>query len=211
MRASESLSGGINAVQLINGQPERGRILLAHGAGAPMDSPFMEVVAEGLARQGFEVVRFEFPYMQARREDGRRRPPNPMPRLQQAFMEQVAALDGGTPLWLAGKSMGGRVATLIVEQTQARGALVFGYPFYPAGRFDRPRIEHLQSMTRPVHIFQGTRDPMGNRERVQDYALSPAVHLHWLEDGDHDLKPRKSSGLTQQQHLSTIFAMVARL
>lgn len=198
-------------MHLINGKPERGRILLAHGAGAPMDSDFMDRVATGLAGHGFEVVRFEFPYMQSRREDGRKRPPSPMPRLLAAFSEQVAAVDDGTPLWLAGKSMGGRVATLILEETPAQGALVFGYPFHAVGRPEKPRIEHLQTIARPVHIFQGSRDPMGSRERVEGYQLSPQVHIHWCEDGDHDLKPRKASGLTQQQHLETAFATIAGL
>ncbi|GGO75805.1 hypothetical protein GCM10011348_01470 [Marinobacterium nitratireducens] len=173
-----------------------------------MDSEFMDTVAGGLSARGFEVVRFEFPYMQARRADGRKRPPNPMPKLLAAFAEEVAALDDGVPLWLAGKSMGGRVATLLLEQTQAEGALVFGYPFYAAGRPEKPRTEHLESMSRPVHIFQGTRDPMGSRERVEGYRLSPQVHLHWCEDGDHDLKPRKASGLTQRQHLEAVFDSV---
>ncbi|NVK41332.1 MAG: alpha/beta fold hydrolase [Oceanospirillaceae bacterium] len=196
-------------MHLINGAPERGRILFAHGAGAPMDSEFMNVVASGLAARGFQVVRFEFPYMQARREDGRKRPPNPMPRLLAAFTEQAAELDDSVPLWLAGKSMGGRVATMVLEETQAKGALVFGYPFHAAGRPEKPRIEHLKSIERPVHIFQGTRDPMGSRERVEAYELSGAVELHWCEDGDHDLKPRKASGLSQLQHLETAFDTVA--
>lgn len=194
-----------------DGRPERGRVLFAHGAGAPMDSPFMEEVAQGLAQQGFEVVRFEFPYMAARRADGRRRPPNPMPRLIEAFEAQIRALDDGAPLWLAGKSMGGRVATLVLENSPAIGALVFGYPFYPAGKPDRTRIEHLLEIDRPVHIFQGTRDPMGARERVEGYALSPQVHLHWFEDGNHDLSPRKASGYTQRDHFARLFRLVQAL
>ncbi len=173
-----------------------------------MDSEFMAAVADGLAARGFEVVRFEFPYMQARREDGRRRPPNPMPKLLAAFAEQVAAVDDGAPLWLAGKSMGGRTATLLLESSPAVGALVFGYPFYAAGKPEKPRTEHLSTMTRPVHIFQGTRDPMGSRERVEAYDLSAQVQLFWCEDGDHDLKPRKASGLTQRQHLEAAFDRV---
>jgi predicted alpha/beta-hydrolase family hydrolase len=199
-----------NPMYRIDGQPAKGRIIFAHGAGAPMDSGFMQSVALGLAVTGFEVVRFEFGYMQARRDDGRR-PPSRMPQLLDEFARQVELFDDGQPLWLAGKSMGGRVATMLLEQTRAQGALVFGYPFHPQRQPERLRIEHLAGLSRPVHIFQGTRDALGSRLEVESYALSPEVYLHWLEDGDHDLKPRKASGLTQAQHLHSVFARVASL
>jgi uncharacterized protein len=198
---------------ITDGQPLKGRILFAHGAGAPMDSDFMGEVARGLAAAGFEVVRFEFPYMQARREDGRRRPPNAMPQLLAHFRARIAEQDSTVPLWLAGKSMGGRVASMLLNEApqHVRGALVFGYPFYAVKKPQQPRIEHLQQLNRPVHIFQGTRDALGSRAQVEGYALSEQVQLHWLEDGDHDLKPRKASGGTQAQHLATAFSVVAGL
>jgi predicted alpha/beta-hydrolase family hydrolase len=92
-----------------------------------------------------------------------------------------------------------------------RGALVFGYPFYAVKKPQQPRIEHLAQLDLPVHIFQGTRDALGSQAQVEAFALSPQVRLHWLQDGDHDLKPRKASGLTQQQHLATAFGIVAGL
>jgi predicted alpha/beta-hydrolase family hydrolase len=198
---------------ITDGQPRKGRILFAHGAGAPMDSDFMQAAAQGLAGCGYQVVRFEFPYMQARREDGRRRPPNRMPQLLEHFRGRIDELDDGVPLWLAGKSMGGRVATMLLEDApdSVRGVLVFGYPFYAVKKPQQPRIEHLAELSLPVHIFQGTRDALGSREAVEAYGLSAQVQLHWLDDGDHDLKPRKASGLTQSQHLATVFSTVARL
>jgi hypothetical protein len=196
---------------MIDGHPVKGRIIFAHGAGAPMDSDFMQSVALGLAGAGFEVVRFEFVYMQTRRDDGRRRPPSRMPQLLDEFAQQVAQFDDGLPLWLAGKSMGGRVATMLLEQTRAQGALVFGYPFHPPRQPQRLRVEHLAGLSRPVHIFQGTRDALGSRAEVETYGLSPEVRLHWLDDGDHDLKPRKASGFTQAQHLDRVFAQLASL
>lgn len=188
---------------IIEGQPRWGRVLLAHGAGAPMDSDFMHALAQGLATGGLEVIRFEFPYMQKRREDGKRRPPDRQPKLLSHFeslIDQYATAD--TPLFLAGKSMGGRMATLLVESDQVAGAFVYGYPFYPPGKQDQPRTEHLKSLHTPVHIFQGARDAMGRQEIVCEYALSDQLQLHWLEDGDHDLKPRKKSGLTQDEHIA---------
>ncbi|WP_156826382.1 alpha/beta family hydrolase [Marinobacterium rhizophilum] len=202
-----------HSAYLTDGQPDRGRILFAHGAGAPMDSDFMQAAALGLADAGFQVMRFEFPYMQARRADGRRRPPNRMPQLLDYFRARIDELDDGVPLWLAGKSMGGRAATLLLAEVPAyvRGALVFGYPFYAVKKPQQPRIEHLAQLDLPVHIFQGTRDALGSQAQVESFALSPQVRLHWMEDGDHDLKPRKVSGFTQQMHLATAFGIVARL
>ena len=187
---------------IVEGNAEKGRILLAHGAGAPMDSPFMDLLASKLAAGGVEVVRFEFPYMQKRRDDGKKRPPDRQPRLLEYFSQLIEQFDDGLPLWLAGKSMGGRMATMLTEHAAVTGCLVYGYPFYAAGKQDLPRIEHLLSVTKPVHIFQGTRDIMGRKEVVETYRLAPCVQLHWLEDGDHDLKPRKISGITQDEHVA---------
>ncbi|MDO6563488.1 alpha/beta fold hydrolase [Amphritea sp. 1_MG-2023] len=186
---------------LIDGGGEKGRILLAHGAGAPMDSPFMSQIAEAIAAGGLEVIRFEFPYMQKRRMDGKKRPPDRQPKLLEYFTQLIKSFDDDRPLWLAGKSMGGRMATMMAAHPRVIGCFVYGYPFYAAGKQDAPRIEHLLSVTKPIHIFQGTRDSMGRKEQVDQYPLADAVTLHWLEDGDHDLKPRKMSGITQDEHM----------
>lgn len=190
-------------MMLIDGKPDKGRILLAHGAGAPMDSFFMNQISAGLAAGGVEVIRFEFPYMQKRRADGKRRPPDRQPKLLDYFSEMIERYaDSDIPLWLAGKSMGGRMATLMAEDSRIKGCFVYGYPFYAPGKLDRPRTEHLLSVIKPVHIFQGTRDNMGRREIVENYDLSASVRLHWLESGDHDLKPLKRSGITQDEHIA---------
>lgn len=183
-----------------------GTVLLAHGAGAGKDHPFMLAAESLLARAGLRVVRFNFPYMERRMADGVKRPPDRMPLLEQAFLDQIdnLSLKDDEPLYLAGKSMGGRVATHILEQSQARACFVFGYPFHPLKRPEKLRTEHLQSIARPVYIFQGVRDGMGSREEVVEYPLSSSVVLHWLEDGDHDLNPRKRSGYTQKQHLESV-------
>lgn len=193
---------------LRNGNPVKARILFAHGAGAPMDSDFMSDMAERLASDDIEVIRFEFPYMQKRREDGKRRPPDRQPKLLEHLQALIIELtDPGqcasarVPLLLAGKSMGGRMSTMLAELPEVAGCFVFGYPFYAPGKQDKPRTEHLLSASALIHIFQGTRDPMGNTEAVSGYQLSETVKVHWLEDGDHDLKPRKASGLTHTQHL----------
>lgn len=172
-------------------------LLLAHGAGAPMDSPFMQQLAAQLAVRGVRVLRFEFPYMAARRVDGRKRPPNPMPVLQTHLRELCATI--GAPLFVAGKSMGGRVASMLAGELGAQGFVCFGYPFHPAGKPDETRIAHLLELGCSGLIVQGTRDPFGKPQEVATYAMDASLQLHWLDSGDHDFKPLKASGRTQQQ------------
>ncbi|MCL5041065.1 MAG: alpha/beta hydrolase [Gammaproteobacteria bacterium] len=182
-------------------------LVLAHGAGAPMDSPYMELLTEHLLRQGFSVLRFEFPYMATRRNDGRKRPPNPMPQLEKAFLQQLEGLSG--PVLIGGKSMGGRVASHILEQSVAVGAVVFGYPFHPPGKPERLRIGHLHDISKPLLIVQGTRDPFGRQHEVAEYALADRVELVWLHDGEHDLRPTKASGRSQHALIEEAAAAAA--
>lgn len=195
---------------LINGKPIKGRVILAHGAGAGMESDFMQIAAERLAALGLEVVRIEFPYMQKSREDGKRRPPDKIDKLLTYFTQVIAYYSDERPLYLAGKSMGGRVASMLLEQSSARAAFVFGYPFHPRGKPDSLRTEHLKVLAKPLFILQGERDPMGSFDEVSGYNLSPSVALTWLGDGDHDLKPRVRSGFTQEEHLATAFDAIKR-
>ena len=176
-------------------------IALAHGAGAPMDSPFMQAFAEGLAARGLRCARFEFPYMAARRADGKKRPPNPAPVLLETWRTVIETI-GRDHLVVGGKSMGGRMASLIAAEMEAagtplRGVVCLGYPFHPPGKPDQLRTEHLAALKTPTLICQGTRDPFGTAEEVPGYALSSAIRLHWLTDGDHGFKPRKASGRTE--------------
>ena len=175
-------------------------IALAHGAGAPMDSIFMQVFAERLGAMGFQVARFEFPYMVERRATGKKRPPNRLPQLMESWHEAIGAL-GPDNLVVGGKSMGGRVASLIADEARVKGLVCLGYPFHAPGKDPGPnRLEHLEGLKTPTLICQGTRDALGNREEIAGYRLSPSVRLHWLEDGDHGFKPRKASGLTEDEN-----------
>ncbi|HBL30499.1 MAG TPA: alpha/beta hydrolase [Acidobacteria bacterium] len=182
--------------------PETGPVLvLAHGAGAPMDSPPLEALAKGLGAAGLRVARFEFPYMRARRTEARRRPPDRESVLLDTWRAAVAELGGGGGLVLAGKSMGGRMASRIADEVGARGLVCFGYPFHPPGQPAKTRTAHLEDLKTPTLIVQGTRDAFGTPEDVAAYRLSPAIRLVWLEDGDHSFKPRAASGRTEAQNL----------
>ena len=179
-------------------------VLLAHGAGAGIESPFMQQMANGLAEQGWKVIRFEFPYMAQRRISGRRTPPNKANILLQCYADQVQSLPPDQPLIIGGKSMGGRVASLLADelcsQNRILGCICLGYPFHPLGKPEALRVEHLQTLQTPTLVVQGERDAMGNREEVKNYALSKRLQLAWMPDGDHSFKPRKRSGRSEPQN-----------
>lgn len=190
-------------------------VLLAHGAGAPMDSASMSAAAKALANAGMRVARFEFAYMAARRTGEGRKPP---PKAEKVMPEYVAAITALGPvkgkLVIGGKSMGGRVASMVADEMFAAGRiaglLCLGYPFHPPGKPEQLRTAHLEGLKTPALICQGTRDEFGTREEVSDYRLSPAIELLWLEDGDHDLKPRKAlSGFSAAEHLTTMAKTVS--
>ncbi len=183
-------------------------LALAHGAGAPMDSPFMAAFASGLAATGIRVARFEFPYMATRRRDGRKRPPDREAVLLEAWRRVIARLGPGN-LAIGGKSLGGRMASLVADEAGVRGLVCLGYPFHPPGRPDKLRTAHLATIETPTLIVQGARDPFGTPDEVEGYRLSPAVRLHWAGDGDHGLAPRKASGRTTEQNWAEAIAAIA--
>lgn len=194
---------------LVDGPTSRPGIVLAHGAGAPMDSPFLETFAAGLAERGLRVVRFEFPYMRRRRASGRRGAPDREPVLRRAWEEVAEALGGGAELVIGGKSLGGRMAACVADALGVRGLVCLGFPFHPPGRPERTRTAALERMRTPTLIVQGTRDAFGKPEEVKGYRLSPQVRVHWLADGDHSFKPRVRSGRTLQQNLDEAISVVA--
>ena len=184
-------------------------IALSHGAGAGMDTPFMNAFAAGLVERGCRVARFEFPYMAEYRKTGKRKPPDREPVLRETWLKVVDML-GKDRLVIGGKSMGGRIASLIADEAGVAGLVCLGYPFHPTGKPDRLRIEHLKTIVTKTLICQGTRDAFGDQAEVADYRLSSAVRIHWLEDGDHSFKPRKSSGRTEEQNWREAIGEIAK-
>lgn len=188
---------------LITNLPQRpvANLVLAHGAGAGADTPFMTSVATALCEMDVAVYRFNFPYMQVIQESGKRRPPDKMPKLISSYSEVIEGIDDTLPLFIGGKSMGGRVASMMVDSTRAVGTVCLGYPFHPPGKPDNLRTEHLENMSKPLLVVQGQRDTFGKQEEVEGYRLSDAIQIAFLPDGDHSFKPRKASGITEQQNL----------
>ncbi len=183
------------------------KLILTHGAGAPVDDAFFESLVTLLVERGVRVARFEFPYMQKRRRDGKRRGPDRAPILQASWRAVAAELGSG---WASGgKSMGGRIASIVADEVGAAALVCLGYPFHPPGKPTTLRVEHLRTLATPALILQGTRDPFGTRDEVASYDLAPGISLHWLGDGDHSLKPRKRSGRSLEQNLSEAADQIA--
>lgn len=202
----------VNEVELIKTKSyEKGPevvMILAHGAGAPADSSFMNDLASELEANGIANVRFEFPYMQKRREDGRKRPPDRQPRLLECFADVVdrvrGEVGGECRLLVGGKSMGGRMASLYAsEHTDIDGVIVFGYPFHAPGKPDKWRTGHFGALSCPMLVVQGTRDPFGKPEEMAEHESElEGVHLHWLEGGNHDFQPLARQNSSQHALIS---------
>ncbi len=197
---------------LLSGPKTGPYLVLAHGAGAAMDSDFMEAIAAALAARGIAVARFEFAYMAARREGGKRAPPPPVARLETEYRGFLERFDHAV-IAIGGKSLGGRVASLIVDSLrhgdEGPGLVCLGYPFHPPGKPESLRTSHLKGLQAPALIVQGERDALGNRTEVEAMTLSPRIGLHWLPDGDHSFAPRKSSGATFEGNIEAAAEAVA--
>ncbi|ALM51581.1 alpha/beta family hydrolase [Halomonas huangheensis] len=180
-------------------------LLMAHGAGAGHDSAFLTAWRSALAIQGIQTLSLEFAYMRQMREEGRRRPPPRVSGLCEEFRRWSDVLSDLIPgeLWLGGKSMGGRVASMVAAHSSTPpsvpGLVLVGYPFHPVGKPERLRLDHWPQLRCPTLVLQGERDPFGTREEVEGYTLGESAEVQWLEDGDHDWVPRKASGYTQKQ------------
>ena len=172
---------------LIDGPDDASRtFVFTHGAGGGMRTPFMNAVARGVSEAGIRVVRFEFPYVVARR-----RRPDPQSVLLATWREVVGELGGGAGLVIGGKSLGGRMASMVADELRVRGLICLGYPFHPPGRPERLRTAHLEGLQTPALIVLGTRDAFGTRAEVEGYKLSPAIRIEWIEGGDHSFRNRQ--------------------
>ena len=165
-----------------------------------MDHDFMSAVAKGLARKGIQVVRFNFPYMVKRAEDGKKRPPDRAPKLLEAYQSVIKEF-ADKPVVIGGKSMGGRMASLLAEESDVAAVACLGFPFHPPGKPEKYKGEHLASVTKPLLILQGERDTFGKQEEFAEFQLSDSINVAFLPDGDHSFKPRKRSGYTEEGNI----------
>jgi uncharacterized protein len=193
------------------------RLIIAHGAGAGITFPFLEQISELIAGHDIAITRFEFDYMAARRDGGKKRPPPKVELLTQEYANMISSVSSRAPkgqkLFIGGKSLGGRVASMIAgEHFAARkisGLVCLGYPFHPPKQSEKLRTTHLETLECPALIIQGTRDPFGGRAEVEALKLSPKIHFHWIGDGDHDFGPRGASGFTRKGNLTDAANAVA--
>lgn len=191
------------------------RLLLCHGAGAGVDSAFMQQLTAALQQQQIEVVLFEFAYMQRKRKLGKPVPPPKIANLLPELAAAIKALGDKLPLFIGGKSMGGRVASMLVampetEIAQVQAVFAYGFPFHPP-RTAQWRTGYFPQLTRPLIIMQGERDPFGNYKELTELASSwSAVTLNWLTTADHDFQPLKSSGLSQRQLIAQAAELTRR-
>lgn len=195
---------------ITDGDSGKDILILAHGAGAPMDSDFMNRVAFGVSESGIQVVRFEFPYMQERRFRGLKRPPDRQQVLIKCWENVINDFGGPQRIVIGGKSMGGRMASLIAASQPVRGLVCLGYPFHPPGKPEKLRTAHLADILSPALILQGERDRLGNRQEVLNYQLPENIKVEWMPDGDHDFKPRVKSGFAYEENIAKAVSALIR-
>ena len=181
--------------------PKRGAdraVLLAHGAGADMHAAALVTVADALAAAKIPSLRFNFRYKAAGR-----RAPDRAPVLEASVREAVAELASRAKvpaerIVLGGRSMGGRIGSMVAADDGALGLVLLGYPLHPPGRPAQLRVEHFPRLRMPALFVSGTRDSFGTPEelRRETKKIKGRVAFHWIESGDHGFKPLKASGLT---------------
>lgn len=181
-------------------------ILFTHGAGASCSSPWMKELQVHLTLAQLNYSYFDFPYMQKSLASGRRRPPDNITKLENYFVDQIEKCD--CPVIIGGKSMGGRVATRISNHPLVKKIVCFGFPFFSSNKtisFDR--LEELLITSKPVLIFQGTKDPMGSLELISKVQFPNNFQLIWFENANHDLMAKNQSPFkTISEHLKSFIS-----
>ena len=183
----------------------RSAVLLAHGAGADMASGFLARFAADLAERGFPVLRFNYAYSERAAREGTRKPPDRRTALLAVHRSAVAAARerfGERPLVLAGKSMGGRMASLLAaEGEQCAGLAFLGYPLHPPGRKLKLRTGHWPSIAAPALFLQGTRDALCDLEILgaELPSLGGSTTLRVIEDADHDFRVTRRGGRAREE------------
>lgn len=210
-RVNDKVRTGAGEVSTrVDGDPSRALLVLAHGAGAGMDHPFMELVTEGVAAGGTGVLRFNFAYMEQARKA-----PDRQNVLEKTFAEVLGAARADHPsshVFMGGKSMGGRIAShLAASGEPCRGLVFLGYPLHPPGRPDRIRDSHLYQIEAPMLFVEGTRDPFCPLDRLAEVRaqLSAPNDLAVIADGDHSFRVRRASGRSNEDAIGEVVEVVS--
>jgi hypothetical protein len=172
--------------------------IFAHGAGADSQSEFMKFLQREISSDDINVITFDFPYMLRRQETGKKSPPDRMPKLMESFKQQIAQVNSEI-IVIGGKSMGGRVASMIADEVKVNGVICMGYPFHPPGKPEKTRTAHLENIQTPTLVLQGTRDTFGKPEEVANYLLSDNITIDWLQDGNHSFETLKRSTISTEE------------
>jgi predicted alpha/beta-hydrolase family hydrolase len=206
--------GRVTAIRYAAGAKMAGELVLAHGAGAGQLHPFMVRAGEGLAARGVETTTFNFEYTEAGR-----RAPDRAPKLETCFRDVVRQVRrrGGRPadrpLFLGGKSMGGRMASHLAAQGEPdlAGLVFLGYPLHPPGKPSQLRSEHLPRISAPMLFVQGTRDPFGTPDELAPILAkrSPRIVVFPVEGGGHSFEVPRRGGKTQDEVIRSVFDRVA--
>ena len=187
----------------------KAHLIFAHGAGADKSSEFMTRFTQLLNDAAYSVTRFNFPYMDRKIAEDKKFPPDRMPKLLDCFEQVLTDYEQDLPLYLIGKSMGGRVAATLsgdseinsAHLTKIKGVICLGYPFHPIGKPEKLRMTPIETLKKPALILQGDRDKLGDKEMIATLDIPELCQVVFLPDGDHDLKPRVRSGKTHEQNL----------
>ena len=196
--------GGEVSAILLRPEKARGNLILAHGAGAGMNHPFLEKLSRELAEVGMATFRYQFPYM-----EGRRRIPDPPAVLTATVVAAVRAASEalpGVPLFAGGKSMGGRMTSQAAAQSRlegVKGLVFYGFPLHPPNRPGTKRADHLTKVTVPMLFLQGARDTLADLNLLRPICakLGPRATLHVFDKADHSFHVLKSSGRSDAEVL----------
>ncbi len=206
-----ALNGG-RAVSAVLASPDKARsgapvVVLAHGAGSDMRNPFLSAVHEGIARKGFPVVKFNFPY-----KEYQRRAPDPASVLEACYTRVLETIRNDPEIRrrrvvIGGKSLGGRIAShLAAAGADVAGLILLGYPLHPPRQTERLRVAHLSKIRIPMLFFCGTRDALCDLNLLQASLgrLSAPIELRVIEGADHSFNLPKSLGRSTGDVWNTI-------
>ncbi|REG85708.1 alpha/beta family hydrolase [Marinomonas pollencensis] len=182
-------------------------IYFAHGAGAGhQSSDFLQLFASTLIKQHARpVIPVTFDYMKQQEQTGKKRPPSKFASLVPEFIEQISSEE---KVIVAGKSMGGRVASQLSQQSNVKAIVCLGFPFYPPGKQEKNRLSFLAEVSVPCLIIQGTRDALGKPDWVNEQVFNDHIEIRWYQGADHDFKTLKKQNLTQQQVIDDLSHLI---